>query len=121
MRRLVVMLCGFGLLAPGCGGASEQPGSECTDLTGSPTAEIVMLDNSFDPACFKVSGDQGLTIRNEGVALHDFVVEGSDVDLDVQAGEETNTEAIGGIVQPGDHKVTCTYHQPVMVAEMEVV
>jgi hypothetical protein len=60
-----------------------------------------MLDNKFDPDCFTVSGDQGLAIRNEGNVVHDFSVEGSDIRLDVPPGEETNTEAIGGIFSPG--------------------
>jgi plastocyanin len=109
----------------GCGGDSDgappEAGADCVDLRGSPTALIIMLDNSFNPACFKVSRDQSLTLRNEGVALHDFKVEGSDVDLDVRAGEETTTEAIGGVLEPGSYKVTCTYHLPVVVAEMEVL
>ena len=124
-KRLILMLSILPVAVAGCGGDSDgsPPETEaaCADLTGSPTATIVMLDNTFNPACFKVSENQGLTLRNEGVALHDFKVEGSDVDLDVRAGEETNTEAIGGILEPGSYKVTCTYHQPLMVAEMEVL
>lgn len=126
MRKLAVMLSASGLFLAGCAGESESPGgsaqeaaSDCADLTGSASAEIVMLDNKFDPDCFTVSGDQGLTLRNEGNVVHDFSVEGSDIRLDVPAGEETNTEAIGEMVQPGDVKVVCTYH-PEMTAEMTV-
>ena len=128
-RSAFIPLVLIALFLAGCGGSSDpksspgkspQPAApDCADLTGSSTAEIKMLDNTFDPDCFTVSAEQGLTIRNEGTALHNFSVEGSDVDLDVPSGEETNTEAVGGILQPGDHKVTCKYH-PEMVAELRV-
>lgn len=124
-----ILLVVTGLFLSGCGGSSSPKSSggespqaaapDCVDLSGSPTAEIKMLDNTFDPDCFTISAEQGLTIRNEGTALHNFSVEGSDVDLDVASGEETNTEAVGEILQPGDHKVTCKYH-PEMVAELRV-
>jgi plastocyanin len=122
--KLGVMLSVAGLFLAGCAGESESPGgsaqeADCIDLTGSATAEIVMLDNKFDPDCLTVSGDQGLAIRNEGNVVHDFSVEGSDIRLDVPPGEETNTEAIGGMLQPGEAKVLCTYH-PEMTAEMTV-
>lgn len=124
-RGAFTLLVLFGLLLAGCGGGtskeSPQAAPDCVDLTGSPTAEIKMLDNTFDPDCFTVSDEQGLTIRNEGTALHNFFVEGSDIDLDVASGEETNTEAVGKILQPGDHKVSCKYHLPTMVAELKVV
>jgi plastocyanin len=119
------MLSVFAVAVAACAGDPDgsppEAGADCADLTGSATAAIAMLDNTFNPACFKVSEDQGLTLRNDGVALHNFKVEGSDVDLDVRAGEETNTEAIGGILEPGSYKVTCKYHLPLMVAEMEVL
>lgn len=129
-RGASILLVVAGFLLAGCGGSSEPNSSagespqaaapDCVDLTGSPTAVIKMLDNKFDPDCFTVSDEQGLTIRNEGIALHNFSVEGSDVDLDVPSGEATNTEPVGGILQPGDHKVTCKYH-PEMVAELKLV
>jgi hypothetical protein len=58
------MLSVTGLFLAGCAGESESPGGsaqeDCIDLTWSATAEIVMLDNKFDPDCLTVSGDQGL-------------------------------------------------------------
>jgi hypothetical protein len=132
MRRIAsILLAVTALLLAGCGGSSEPKSSarkspqaaapDCVDLTGSPTAEIKMLDDKFDPDCFTISDEQELTIRNEGTALHNFSVEGSDIDLDVSAGEEANTVAIGGILSPGDNKVSCKYHLPTMVAELKVV
>lgn len=126
-KNAFVVVAMIGLLLGACGGepapkTAPPNGSaapECLDLTGSPTAEITMVDNTFEPACFTVSDDQTLTIRNEGIALHNFSVKGTDVDLDVPSGEATNTEAVGGILQPGDYQVTCKYH-PEMVAELRL-
>jgi plastocyanin len=88
---------------------------------------ITMLDNTFDPDCFIVSSDQPLTIRNEGVSLHNLSVDfrkaltGVDLDVDVSSGEENSTHAVGGILKPGNFKVFCKYHLPTMVAELEIV
>lgn len=130
-RSLLALLALSALLAAACGGgaepegkATEEPGdrhtAECVDLTGSATAEVVLLDNHFEPGCMTVSSDQSFTIRNDGAALHSFTVEGSGLDLDVKPGEETNTEAVGGILEPGTYKLFCKYHPPGMVADLTV-
>lgn len=117
MRKLGVLLTAPGLLVVAC--AQDEPETRCADLSGAATAEVVMLDNTFEPECFTVSRDQGLTIRNRGIALHNFSVQDSTIDLDVAAGNETNIEEIGEVLQRGDAKVVCTYH-PEMLAEMRV-
>jgi plastocyanin len=136
MKRLLIPFALLTLLAAACAKGAEpggtaasptehagehttDPAAECTDLKGTGPAQIVLQDNAFDPACAVVSADQGLSLRNEGVALHSFTVENSDVDLDVAAGDTNNTEAIGGILEPGEYKVHCTYHVE-MVAELHV-
>jgi hypothetical protein len=99
VRKLGVPLTASWLLFSGC--AQEEPKPECPDLTGAATAEIVMLDNTFEPDCFTVSRDQGLTIRNRGTALHNFSVQDSTINLDVAAGNETSVEEIGEVLQRG--------------------
>jgi plastocyanin len=105
----------------------KEPAQGCIDFTGESKAVITMVDNRFDPDCFIVSSEQRLTIRNEGVSLHNLSVDfrkaltGVDVDVDVSSGEETNTGAVGEILKPGNSKAFCKYHLPTMVAELEVV
>jgi plastocyanin len=105
----------------------KESAQDCVDFTEQPVALIKMEDNEFDPNCFTVSSEQRLTIRNEGVSLHnlsgDFgkALVGVDLDVDVSSGEETKTDAVGRILKPGNYKVFCKYHLPTMVGELTIV
>jgi plastocyanin len=96
------------------------------DFTGSPTALVTMTDNEFDPGCFTVSSEQGLTIRNRGVSLHNLSVDfrkaltGTDLDVDVSSGEKIDTEAVGETLERGTYRAFCKYHLPTMVAQLRV-
>ena len=93
-------------------GETVPPGAECTDetITGSVEVTIRQTDNAFSPQCLIVLGGQGLEILNRGTALHNFSIEGTDVDLDMRPGEATRTETLGGVLEPGTHKFICKYH-----------
>jgi plastocyanin len=105
----------------------EESAQDCIDFTAEPAVLITMVDNRFDPACFTVSRDQRLTIRNEGVSLHNLSVDfrkaltGNDLDVDVSSGKEKKTDPVGETLEPGNVKVFCKYHLPTMTAELEVV
>jgi plastocyanin len=105
----------------------KESAQDCIDFRGKPVALVTMVDNEFDPDCFTVSGEQSLTIRNEGVSLHNLSVDfrkaltGADLDIDVSSGEEINTHPVGEILEPGNRKAFCKYHLPTMVAELEIV
>jgi plastocyanin len=105
----------------------EKSAQDCIDLTVEPAALIRMVDNRFDPDCLIVSSEQPLTIRNDGVSLHNLSVDfrkaltGSDLDIDVSSGEEINTDAVGRILKPGTLEIFCKYHLPTMVAELTIV
>jgi plastocyanin len=136
-RNLIALIATVGLLTAACGGA-PQPETrpteslqadpqDCVDLTGSATAHITMTDNAFDPNCYTIISDQSLTIRNEGVSLHNLSVDfrkaltGRDLDIDVSSGEKTRTEAVGETLEPGEYRVFCKYHLPTMVGAMEIL
>ena len=86
---------------------------ECVDATaaGRPEVTIRLVDDEFAPACLTVLGGQGLKLANRGANLHNFSVEGSDVDIDIPPGETIRTEAIGGAVPSGTHAFFCEYHR----------
>lgn len=98
---------------------TEEPPSpppeevECVDATASGKAEVTvrMVDDEFAPACLTVLGGQGLKLTNRGANLHNFSVEGSDVDIDIPPGETVRTQAIGGAVSSGTHVFFCEYHR----------
>lgn len=52
----------------------------------------------------------GFSIRNNGSELHNFSVESTTmVDLDIQPGQETNTEAAG--LEARSYLIFCKYHR----------
>ncbi len=91
---------------------APPPVEECTDetITGNVEVTIRETDNAFLPACLVVLGGQGLEIVNRGETLHNFSIEGTDVDLDTRPGEKTRTETLDGVLEPGTHKFICKYH-----------
>jgi len=91
---------------------APPPVEECTDetITGNIEVTIRETDNEFSPSCLIVLGGQGLEIRNRGETLHNFSVEGTQLDLDTRPGEATRTEALAGVIEPGTHRFICKYH-----------
>ena len=135
--NLIGLIATVALLTVACRGAARPEATrpagspqadpqDCVDLTGSATAHITMTDNKFDPNCYTITREQSLTIRNEGVSLHNLSVDfrkaltGRDLDVDVSSGEKTRTEAVGETLDPGSYRVFCKYHLPTMVAAMEI-
>jgi plastocyanin len=85
----------------------------CTDasVTGEFGVPVTERDFSFDPACLIMLGGQGLVLRNRGSVVHNFTVEGTDLDLDLDPGDVNRTEAIGGVVAPGTYTYFCKFHR----------
>jgi plastocyanin len=81
-----------------------------TPLSGA-QARVTQLDFRFDPPALAMSTKQGLRITNNGSVVHNFSIQGTQVDVDVQPDEFTNTEAIGGTVQPGTYVFFCKFHR----------
>jgi plastocyanin len=100
--RSMVILTALALLGTACGG-DEPP-------TGPPpagTTRVVMRDNAFDPTSLTIDSGGQLQMVNEGASIHDLRIEGTDFDVDVNAGE-TETEAVE--VPPGEYEMVCTFH-----------
>lgn len=93
---------------------SPKASPECVDATatGRPEVTIRLVDDEYVPACLSVLGGQGIKLTNRGGSVHNFSVEGSDVDIDIPPGEMVSTEAIAGAVEPGTHTFFCEYHRP---------
>jgi plastocyanin len=129
-RALIVVVA---LVLGGCANepaappSAESPTPEATPATSespSPTEEpcvdatitgeevtIRQRDYAFSPACVIMLGGQGLEILNRSANLHNFSIEQTQVDIDTPPGEDTRTEAIGGVVEPGTYTFFCKYHR----------
>jgi plastocyanin len=107
--------------------SSPEAEQECVDFTKTTTVLLTMVDNRFVPSCLTISREQRLTIRNEGVSLHNISLDfrkaltGTDLDLDVSSGEGSSADAVGEILRPGTFEVFCKYHLPEMVAKLKVL
>jgi plastocyanin len=95
---------------PATTSTSQSPTGGAT--TGSPSGgtTLTLKDNVFDPADFTISAGAEITLKNAGGNLHNFSVEGQDIDKDVQPGE-TETEDLE--LPPGTYTMFCKYHRSI--------
>jgi plastocyanin len=116
IARIAPLLAALTLIGSACGGdepttgGTTPPATEPTETTGSPPAGAVtltMTDNVFDPVDVTIASGADLEMVNDGAALHNVTIEGTDFDKDVNAGE-TETETVE--VAPGDYRMVCEYH-----------
>jgi plastocyanin len=146
MRRPATVACLVLVLAAGCGGGpaaapspspqpspTEEPAEspkpaasppECSDetTTGEAHATLHLNDNVFSPDCLIVLGGQALELENEGLNRHNFSIEGTDVDIDVNPDRDARTEPIGTIAQAGTFTFFCKYHRSLgMEGEITIV
>lgn len=112
-RRALVVLALL-LLATTCQGSDEPP-EPCTDPISATTVELA--DFSFRPDCLSADAGATITLDNTGDAPHTFTVEGTEVDVDLDAGSSAEATLSG--VEPGTYAVTCTFH-PQMEATLTV-
>jgi plastocyanin len=122
--KLVLLAAALTSIGVACGGGSSNestttppaPATTSASPTESPTggttsgSTLVLKDNVFEPADFTVAAGSQITLKNEGAALHNFSVEGQNVDKDVQPGETETEDVIAGL-QPGTYTMFCKYHR----------
>ncbi len=85
---------------------------ECAELSateGAP-ATLTAMDNFFDPSCIALSSTQQVAITNAGNQLHNFSVTGA-INVDVEPGEDVETDEIGTDLSAGTYRFYCEYHE----------
>jgi plastocyanin len=102
------------VLLPACGG-EDAPPEPCTDP--APATSVELADFSFRPDCLSADSGATITLDNTGDAPHTFTVEGTDVDVNVDAGSSGDADL--ATVDPRTYAVTCTFH-PQMEATLTV-
>jgi plastocyanin len=127
-RPLVLVAVSAALLA-GCDDLPEagdgEPGGpsptivagdlddECPEVSapeGAP-APVTMMDNFYEPSCVAVSSEQSVALTNAGNLDHNFTIQGTDVSLDVDPGEDEETDEVGDAVQAGTYRFFCRFHE----------
>jgi plastocyanin len=121
--RSLLIAATLAVVAAACGGSSDnnattQPPAATTTsqsptggaTTQSPAGQtaLTLKDNAFDPSEFTIAAGAEITLQNQGAALHNFSVEGQNIDKDVQPGE-TETEDLE--LAPGTYTFFCKYHR----------
>jgi plastocyanin len=86
---------------------------ECAEVSASQgaPAPITMKDTFFDPFCLAVSTTQQLTLTNAGDLLHNLSIGETQLDVDVEPGEEITTDDLGTEARPGTFRFVCKYHE----------
>ena len=124
--RTMMLAGALALVGVACGGGGGNQATTtppvATGTTESPTASptgggtqgttLILKDNVFDPADFTIAAGSQITLKNEGASLHNFSVEGQNIDKDIQPGE-TETEDILQGLQPGTYTMFCKYHRSI--------
>lgn len=102
----ITMAMAAAVLLSACGGdengTTKKGGGEATTLSAT--------DNAFQPAALTVSSGAELEFTNDGQALHNLTIEGTDVNEDLEAGESTT---IPVDIDAGEYAMFCEYHRAV--------
>jgi plastocyanin len=89
--------------------AAERVAAE-TPLFRGDEAEVVAIDNEFDPKVLKVRSGTEVTFTNEGRQQHDVVpVDGGDFDIPLDEFQPGGTRAFT-LTEAGTFRYYCTIH-----------
>jgi plastocyanin len=104
--------------------ALAVPAVACSSGGGAPTCDnpvtttnVALKDFEYDPSCVAATASDTLTIANDGGSPHTFTVKGTDVSVNLDAGDQAQIALTG--VAPGTYTVVCNYH-PQMVGALKI-
>ena len=115
---LIAAALGATLMLAACGGSDEPANGTTSTSTSQPTSgsptesagvvdTITLVDNAFEPGDVAVAAGE-LELVNDGASPHNFSVEGTDVDVDVEAGEDGHVTLD---MEPGTYTMFCEFHR----------
>ena len=123
-RRLAPLAIALLLLGAACSKKSTTPPTTQPPTTTTPAGNevaIQMADFTFSPSAIAAANTATLVLTNSGTALHNFSIEGTPVDVDVQPGQSATLTPPPTPLAPGDYNVFCKYHKALgMVATLTV-
>jgi plastocyanin len=92
------------------GDVAPEECAEVSSSEGAP-APLTMKDSFFDPTCLAVSSTQAMNLDNAGEAVHNFSIPDQGVDIDVESGEQEETDTFEDLgVEAGTYRFECKYH-----------
>ncbi len=71
--------------------------------------KIKMHDNFFQPRDITVKVGDALAVSNLGMHTHNFSIEDTDIDVDVEPGETSSVEL--SALEPSTYTFVCAYHR----------
>lgn len=104
-RTFVVV--GAALALAACGGGDNGGGDTGGGGEAAATS-LSMVDDAFRPAQLTVPAGTELQVSNDGEALHNVTIEGTQIDEDVATGESAT---ITIDAEPGEYTMFCEYHR----------
>jgi plastocyanin len=118
MAAVLLTACGG---SGGGGGGDARPADTATGPSADcvETTDITAVDNSFEPICLTAATGDELTITNDGAAPHTFTIEGTDVDENLQPGDQVTATVPEGLEVEAETEFHCTIH-PGMVGYLYV-
>jgi plastocyanin len=84
--------------------------AEVASTEGAP-APVTMKDTFFEPFCLGMSSTQSILLSNAGDLRHNFTLADGAMDVDVEPGEETETEPVGDAIEAGSYEFFCSFHR----------
>ena len=109
------LLLGPLVLAAVLGPAACSSSAPPTCDAPTQTISVELKDFSFEPSCIESSATATLTLRNTGSANHTFTINGTGVDVNVNAGD-TASVRLSGLTAGTIYAVVCTYHSQMVTA-----
>jgi len=97
-----------GATGTGPSGATGVP-ANCSDLTSGSVFTLTQQNFAFHPACVIARSQQSISIVNKDSVLHNFTIEGTQVDVDIQPGTTFNGESAG--LAAGTYPFFCKIHR----------
>ena len=102
----IAVLIAIGLTLAACGGGEDTGGGGGGG--GGSATSLSMVDNAFEPADLTVAAGADLEVSNDGEALHNITIEGTEIDEDVEVGQSSS---ITVDAEPGEYTMFCEYHR----------
>jgi plastocyanin len=91
--------------APSAAGCND---ATATDLSSDDPFTVTIVNFAFQPDCFKAKSASSITIENNGTVTHTFTIDGTQVDVSINAGDTFNGESAG--LAPGTYPFHCRIH-----------